>query len=336
MKAWAIQNGFGLEHLQPLERPDPSPGSGEVLIRVRAVSLNYRDLLVTKGMYNPKLALPRVIASDGAGEVIGIGAGVKRVAVGDRVASIFMQGWIDGHLNEQRSKTALGGDVDGMLAEQVVLSEEGVVKFPSHLSFEEAATLPCAAVTAWHALLANGLKAGDTVLLQGTGGVSIFALQFARMHGAKALITSGHDLKLQRAIDLGANEGTNYKSSPDWEKWAREKTGGVGVDQVIEVGGAGTLERSMRAVRVGGSIALIGVLSGGSGTVNPLSVLMRSLVVRGIFVGSRAMFEAMNRAIELQKMRPVIDHVFGSSEVVAALRHMENGAHFGKIVIRLA
>ena len=335
MKCVAIENGFGLENLRVVERPEPAPGPNDVLIRVRAASLNYRDLLVAKGAYNPRLPLPRVICSDGAGEVARVGPAVKRIKVGDRVAGAFMQGWTDGALTEAKSRTALGGDLDGMLAEYVVLNEEGVVPIPSHLTFEEAATLPCAGVTAWHALIAGGVKAGDTVLLQGTGGVSIFALQFAKLHGARVLITSGSDEKLGRAKGMGADEGTNYRASPDWEKWAREETGGVGVDQVIEVGGAGTLERSMRAVRVGGTISLIGVLSGGAGTVNPLPILMRSVTVRGIFVGSRAMFEAMNRAIELARLRPIVDRVFEFSHAADALRHLESGAHFGKVVVRV-
>lgn len=331
MKAWIIDGGFGLENLKTVERPEPKPGHGQIVVRVRAVSINYRDLLVTKGLYNPKMPLPRMPGSDGAGEVIAVGAGVSRVKVGDRVAAIFHQRWLSGGITESLSKSTLGGDLDGMLAEQVVLSEDGVVAIPEHLSFAEAATLPCAAVTAWNALVEGGIRAGDAVLVQGTGGVSIFALQFAKMSGARVFITSSSDVKLQRASDLGATAGVNYRTNPDWEKWARAQTG-TGVDHVVEVGGTGTLEKSIRAVRTGGHIALIGVLAGGT-AMNPLPILMKSVRLRGIFVGSRSMFEEMNRAISAHQLRPIIDRVFPFAEFPAALKHIESAAHFGKIVV---
>jgi NADPH:quinone reductase-like Zn-dependent oxidoreductase len=280
------------------------------------------------------MPLPRVPCSDGAGEVVAIGPGVTRVAVGDRVCGTFMQKWLAGRINDAVGRSTLGGDLDGMLAERVVLSEEGVVKFPAHLTYEEAATLPCAALTALNALAEGGLRAGETVLLQGTGGVSIFALQLAKLFGARVLITSGSDEKLKRALDMGAAAGVNYRQNQDWDKWARSQTGSEGVDHVVEVGGAGTLERSCRAVRTGGHIALIGVLSG-TGTVNPMPILMKSIRVRGIFVGSRAMFEEMNRAIELHKLRPVIDTTFSFDEFPRALTHLESGTHFGKIVVNV-
>jgi NADPH:quinone reductase-like Zn-dependent oxidoreductase len=333
MRAWTIP-AFGLDDLQLTDRPEPTPGPGQVAVAVRAVSLNYRDLMIVKGLYNPRMPLPRVPCSDGAGEVVAVGPGVSRVAVGDWVCGIFMQRWFTGRINDAVARSTLGGDIDGVLAERVVLSEEGVTKYPAHLSAEEGATLPCAAVTAWNALAEGGLRAGETVLLQGTGGVSIFALQIAKLFGARALITSGSDEKLARAIPLGASAGVNYRTTPDWDKWARSQTGGIGVDHIVEVGGSGTLERSFKAVRTGGHIALIGVLAG-TGAVNPMPVLMRSLNVRGIFVGSRAMFEDMNRAFELHQTRPVIDRVFAFDEFPAALRHLEAGAHFGKVVIRV-
>lgn len=333
MRAWTIADGFGLDHLRPAERPDPQPGPGQVAVAVRAVSLNFRDLLVAKGLYNPKMALPRIPCSDGAGEVVAVGPGVGRVAVGDRVCGTFFQRWVSGPITDAAGRSALGGEIDGMMAERVVLSEEGVVKFPAHMSFEEAATLPCAALTAWNALAEGGLRAGQTVLLQGTGGVSVFALQIARLFGARPLITSGSDEKLERATKMGAAAGTNYRTNPDWDKWARTQTGG-GADHVVEVGGAGTLERSCRAVRTGGHIALIGVLSG-TGTVNPLPILMRSITVRGIFVGSRAMFEDMNRAFELHQVRPVIDRAFAFDQFPEALKYLESGTHFGKVVVRV-
>ena len=334
MRAWIIPS-FGLDNLRIEERPEPTPGPGQVVVAVRAVSLNYRDLLIVRGQYNPRMSLPRVPCSDAAGEVVALGPGVTRVAVGDRVCGTFMQGWVAGRINDTHARTGLGGDIDGVLAERVLLSEQGVVKYPSHLTVEEAATLPCAAVTAWNALADGGLRAGETVLLQGTGGVSIFALQIARQFGARVLMTSGSDDKLARAIQMGASAGVNYRTTPDWDKWARSQTGGFGVDHIIEVGGAGTLERSFKAVRTGGHIALIGVLAG-VGSVNPMPVLMRSLTVRGIFVGSREMFEDMNRAFELHQTRPVIDRAFRFDEFPAALEHLESGTHIGKIVIRLA
>ena len=331
MRCWTIDGGFGIANLKQTERPEPRPAPGQIVVRVRAVSLNFRDLLVTKGLYNPKMPLPRIPCSDGAGEVIAVGDGVSRVKVGDRVAAIFHQKWLSGEISEAVARAALGGDIDGMMAEQVLLPEEGVVHIPSHLSFGEAATLPCAAVTAWNALIHGGLKAGDTVLVQGTGGVSIFALQFAKLTGARTFVTSGSDAKLKRAIELGATAGTNYKTNPDWDKWARSQTG-IGVDHIVEVGGAGTLERSIKAVRMGGHIALIGVLSG-QGTINPLPLLMKSVRLRGIFVGSRSMFEDMNRAIAAAGLKPVIDRSFGFDEFPAALQYMESAGHFGKIVI---
>jgi len=334
MRAWVLANGFGFEALRIVDRTEPEPGTGQVVVGVRAVSLNYRDLLIVRGQYNPKMPLPRVPCSDAAGEVVATGPGVSRVAVGDRVCGTFMQRWIAGRLTDTVGRSALGGDLDGVLAERVLLSEEGVVKYPAYLTAEEAATLPCAALTAWNALAEGGLRAGQTVLLQGTGGVSIFALQIARMFGARALITSGNDEKLARAIQTGAHAGTNYKTAPDWDKWARAETGGQGVDHVVEVGGAGTLERSFKAVRTGGHIALIGVLAG-TGTVNPMPVLMRHLTVRGIFVGSRSMFEDMNRAFEVHQTRPVVDAVYRFDEFPKALRHLESGSHFGKVVVRI-
>jgi NADPH:quinone reductase-like Zn-dependent oxidoreductase len=334
MRAYEIRDGIGLDHLTLVERPRPEPGPREVLLRVRAVSLNYRDLLVVKGLYNPKMKLPRVPCSDGAGVVEAVGRGVTRVKAGDRVTGAFMPGWVEGQISEDKARSALGGGVDGVLAEYVVLPEDGVVPVPEHLGDEEAATLPCAAVTAWHALITAGkVKAGDAVLIQGTGGVSLFALQFARLLGARVIGTSSSDAKLDRARALGLADGINYRTTPDWGDRVRQLTG-AGVDHVVEVGGAGTLGQSLRAVRMGGLISLIGVLSGG-GEVNPMPVLMKNVRVQGIYVGSRAMFEAMNRAIALHKLRPVVDRVFPFEQAADALRHMESGAHFGKIVIKV-
>lgn len=334
MKAFAISSGFGLDNLDFLNRPDPTPGPGQVLVRVRAASLNYRDLLVAKGHYNPRLQFPRVLGSDAAGEVVAVGDGVSQWKPGDRACGCFFQNWTDGPITDAALKSTAGSDRDGVFAELALFEAGGLVAIPTGLSFEEAATLPCAAVTAWHGLAVGGCGPGKTVLLQGTGGVSIFALQFAKALGARAIITSGHDDKLARTRPLGADAGTNYKANPDWDKWARTETDGSGVDLVIEVGGAGTLERSAKAARTGGVIALIGVLAGG-GTFNPMNVLMKSLTVQGIFVGSRAMFEAMNRCIAETGIKPVIDRAFPFAQAADAFRYLESGAHFGKVVLAM-
>jgi NADPH:quinone reductase-like Zn-dependent oxidoreductase len=334
---------FGVDHLQRVELPMLQIAPGMVLIKVHAVSLNYRDLMMVKGFYNPKMALPRIPCSDGAGEVAAIGEGVSRVQVGDRVCGIFMQRWLDGPLTAEKSKAALGGDVDGMLAEYVLLDQDGVVRFPEHLSYEEAATLPCAGVTAWNALHHAGepphaALPGETIVIQGTGGVSIFALQFAKLLGARVIGTSSSDEKLTRAVALGLDTGCNYKERPDWSGWVSEVTGGQGADRIIEVGGAGTFGQSLRATRVAGMIAQIGVLSGAA-TSEPLAltpILHKQLRVQGIYVGSRAMFEEMNAAIAKAGMRPVIDRVFGFDQVREAFLYMQSASHFGKIVIHVA
>jgi NADPH:quinone reductase-like Zn-dependent oxidoreductase len=342
MRAYVVRQ-FGLECLEQLELPMLQIESGMVLIRVHAVSLNYRDLMVVKGQYNARMALPRIPCSDGAGEVVAIGDGVDRVRVGDRVCGIFMQRWLDGPLTAERSKAALGGDVDGMLAEYALLAEDGVVRFPEHLSYDEAATLPCAGVTAWNALHHAGepgdpARGGEAIVIQGTGGVSVFALQFAKLMGARVIGTSSSDAKLERARWLGLDGGCNYRVRPEWWKWVSEETDGVGADRIIEVGGAGTFAQSLRATRVGGMVAQIGVLSGGA-TTEPLAltpILHKQLRVQGIYVGSRAMFNEMNTVIAEAGMRPVVDRVFGFEEVWEAFSYMESGSHFGKIVIRVA
>jgi len=335
MHAYRIHEFGGPETLKRDDLPTPTPGPGEVLIKVKAVSLNYRDLLISKGHYNPKLPLPRIPLSDGAGEVTATGPGATRFKPGDRVAACFMPAWTAGPIDDSKARSALGGEIDGTLAEEVVMPEEGLVSIPDHLSFEEAATLPCAAVTAWHALVdSGGIKPGDTVLTLGTGGVSIFALQFAKLAGARVIATSSHDEKLSRLREMGASAVINYKTTPEWDRQALALTQGRGVDHVVEVGGAGTLPRSFRAVRRGGHIALIGVLSG-VGDANPMPILMKGIRVQGIFVGSRTMFEAMNRAITVSQLHPVIDRVFEFQDVLAAFKHLESGSHFGKVVVRI-
>lgn len=334
MQAFVIRGGFGLGHLALESRPDPAPGPGQVLVRIRAASLNYRDLLVARGEYNPRLPLPRVLGSDGAGEVVAAGAGVTRWKPGDRVAGCFFQEWPGGPLTDAAARSALGADRDGVLAERVVFEEGGLVAAPAHLSFEEAATLPCAAVTAWHALQLAGVGAGSTVLVQGTGGVSVFALQLAKALGARVLLTTRSADKAARATALGADAVCVTADTPAWEKWAWEQTGKRGVDLVVEVGGAGTMERSLRAVRYGGHVGLIGVLSG-PGSFNPILAVMKGVTVHGIFVGSRAHFEGLNAVLEAHHSRPVVDRVFPLSETPAAFRHLEAGGHVGKVVVAL-
>lgn len=334
MKAFEIRE-FGIDALAETERQTPKPGPGEVLVRLLAASLNYRDLSVVKGLYNPKLKRPMIPLSDGAGIVEEIGPGVMRVQKGDRVAACFMQMWTDGPPKHEYGASALGGAIDGVLREFAVFSENGLVAVPDALSDEEAAALPCAGVTAWHALF-EGAPAipGETVLLQGTGGVSTFALQFAKAAGLRTILTSSSDEKLARAKQLGADETVNYKSSPEWDQEARKLTGGAGVDRIVEVGGSGTMPRSLRAIRTNGVISVIGVLSGREATVSPTGILMNSVRLHGIYVGSRAMFERMNRAIEQHKIRPVVDRVFPWTEIREALRYMEGQQHFGKICLR--
>ncbi len=334
MKAFEIQQ-FGIDNLALVEREKPSLKPNEVLVKIHAASLNYRDLMMVKGLYNPRLKVPSVPFSDGAGEVVEVGENVTKWKIGDRVCPIFTQGWSEGEPSAAKNKTTLGGgDNDGVLREFGAFDENGLVKIPAHLSFEEAATLPCAAVTAWNALVVSGkLKAGETVLTQGTGGVSIFALQIARIFGAKVFSTSSSDEKLSKLRELGASETINYKNTPDWDKEVLKLTEKQGVDHVAEVGGAGTLGKSINAVKTGGHIAVIGILTG-AGEINPTSILMKLVKLQGLLVGSRQMFEDMNRAIEVSQLKPVIDKVFPFEKAREALKYLESGAHFGKIVIK--
>lgn len=336
MQAVELQNEFSVDSLHVVERPRPTPGAGQVLVEWDAWSLNYRDLLMVKGLYNPKLRLPFTPLSDGAGRIAEVGAGVSRVKTGDRVAGNFMQTWIDGEVTDAKAKSALGGALPGILEEYSVLDAEGVVLIPEHLTTEEAATLPCAAVTAWNGLITEGnIQAGNTVLIQGTGGVSLFALQFAVTRGARVIATSSSDEKLARVREMGAAETINYRTTPEWSSRVLELTGGQGVDHVVEVGGAGTLGQSLRAVRMGGQISLIGVLAAGvTGQFNPTPILMKGVRLQGIFVGNRVMFETMNAALAQHKVHPVIDRVFEFKDFQDSLRHLESGAHFGKIVVR--
>jgi NADPH:quinone reductase-like Zn-dependent oxidoreductase len=330
-------NEFGIDNLILVERDMPAPGAGEVLVKIRAVSLNYRDLMVVRGEYNPRARFPFVPLSDAAGEVVEVGESVTKWKLGDRVCAVYAPGWVEGETSAEKARTALGGGgaAAGTAAGFRIFNEQGLVKMPGHLSYEEAATLPCAAVTAWNALAVSGnLKAGETVLTLGTGGVSVFAVQFAKLFGARVIATSSSDEKLEKIKWLGADETINYKEREDWERAVYELTGKVGVDHVVEVGGAGTLARSVKAVRHAGHVAVIGVLSKGF-DFDPTPVLMKGIRIQGIFVGSRVMFEDMNDAIEESVLRPVIDKTFEFAEMKEAMRYMESGAHFGKVVVTI-
>lgn len=334
MRVCEIQE-FGIDNLVFSERAIVRPTFNQVLVKMAAASLNFRDYMMVGGKYNPKLKRPVVPLSDGAGVVEEVGPDVTRFKVGDRVAGCFFQKWIEGPPTREKSTSALGGAIDGVLSEYRTFSEDGLIAIPGHLSFEEAATLPCAGVTAWNALFEQfAMAPGETVLLQGTGGVSIFALQFAAAAGLRTIITSSSDAKLARAESLGAHDLINYRNVPEWDAEARRLTGGEGVDKVIEVGGSDTLPKTLRAVRTGGAVSVIGVLSGGEAAISPSALLMNSLRVSGIYVGSRLMFERMNRAIALHKIKPVIDQVFAWTEIKEALRHMQSQTHFGKICLK--
>jgi NADPH:quinone reductase-like Zn-dependent oxidoreductase len=332
MRQFTIRPGAGIDGLTLVEADRPDPGRGQVLVRVRATSLNFRDLMIANGHYPGADASAIVPLSDGAGEVVALGDGCTRFAIGDRVAGIFMQSWVGGGIVDADVGTALGGAIDGMLAEYRLFSESGLVSIPAHLSFEEAATLPCAAVTAWNALFgARALQPGQTVLTLGTGGVSIFALQLARAAGARVIATSSSDEKLDRARALGATETINYRDVPEWQDEVRRLTHGRGVDVVVEVGGPGTLARSVAATARDGWVQMIGVLS--MAQIDPLPILTGGVIVRGIMVGSREMFEALNRALSAHEIRPAIDRTFAFEDAASAYRHLQSAQHFGKVVI---
>ena len=334
MNVWEIQNAYGLDHLAIAEKPEPKPQAGQIVVAMKAASLNYRDLMTVKG-YGGAFPLPLVPFSDGAGDVVAVGDGVTRVKAGDKVCPLFFQSWLSGPVSFESRMKALGGSVPGVLQQKMLIAAEGVSKYPAHLSYEEAATLPCAGLTAWRAITVEApISAGQTVLVQGTGGVSIFALQFAKALGAKVIATSSSDAKLERARALGADQTINYKTTPDWGAKARELTGGKGVDVVVEVGGENTLNQSFDAARVGGSIVIIGVLGGFTTPVVVPVVFSKNLHIHGISVGSREQFDDMCAHIDRWKLKPVVDKTFPFDEVPAALRLMEAGGHFGKIAVR--
>jgi len=335
MKVFQLQDDWSIDNLTLTKRPRPEPGPGQVLLQLKAASLNYRDLVVPQRGYGALTGtLPLIPISDGVGEVIAIGEGVRRVVVGDRVCPVMIQSWISGPPTMEKLSSTLGGPLDGVMTEYMVLSEQGVAKTPEHLSNEEAATLPCAALTAWSAIVTDGqVKAGDRVLVQGTGGVSLFALQFAKLHGAHVIVTSSSDEKLQRAINLGADEGINYLSTPEWGKEVKRMTGAEGVDLIIEVGGQKTLPQSLRAIRAGGMICLIGVLSGLNMDVSLGLIVTRKVRLQGITVGNRDGMEAMMRAISQHSLKPVIDRTFAFEKLRDALDYLAHSVHFGKVCI---
>lgn len=337
MRAWEIVSDDGVDALALNDRPVPEPGPGEVLVKVHASAINYRDLSTIEDPVSRGLPYPSVPNSDAAGEIAALGAGVSGFDVGARVAGCFFADWPAGPITAAAMASALGGARPGVLAEYVVLPAGGVVAVPAHLSDREAATLPCAALTAWHALSEPvAVKPGETVLLLGTGGVSAFAQQFCRLMGANTIVTSSSDAKLARMRALGAGETVNYRDTPDWEKAVLEMTGGVGVDRVVEVGGPGTLQKSITATKVGGHIALIGILTGAQGAVTPTDIMRKSITLRGIYVGHRRMFEDMNRAIAAHELAPVIDETFAFEDARDAYHRMRAGSHFGKLVIDVA
>jgi NADPH:quinone reductase-like Zn-dependent oxidoreductase len=337
MRAYVVPAGCrNSGDIRPVERPDPVPGPSQVLVRIRAASLNYRDQAVAMGAYfGGPLTRDTIPLSDGAGDVVAVGPGVTRFRPGDRVVATFNQIPPDG--SPFSAGQALGGPLDGVLAELVVLFEDGVLPIPEGLSYDEAACLPCAGVTAWHALMHAGrpLTAGDTVLALGTGGVSTFALQFAAAAAARVIVTSSSDEKIARGRSLGASDGINYRTTPEWDQEVLKLTRGRGVDCVIEVGGVGTLNRSFQSLAVGGKVVLIGLLAGRNGDVNPYTLMPKRGNLHGIFVGDRTMFVEMNKAIEASGIRPVVDKVFAFDDALAAYRHQASGNFVGKVVIRM-
>lgn len=335
MKAYELQQ-FGLTGFQRVERDVPEPGPGQVRLRMSAASLNYHDLATAMGMANPRMKLPVVPLSDGCGVVDAVGAGVSRVKVGDRVTTTFFPAWLSGRPTRERLTGVPGEHIDGCLQEFMLLGQDSVVAVPAHLSDVEAATLPCAALTAWRSIVVEGqVKAGDRVLLQGSGGVSIFALQFCRMLGAEVIMTTSSADKAERLLDLGAHHIINYREHPEWSRRVRELTGGEGVDHVVEVGGSGTFNQSLRSIRIGGHVSMIGVLTGVADVIPTALIMSLNATVKGITVGSREDFESMNRAIAVAGIKPVIGQTLAFDEAVDAYRLMQEAGHFGKICLRI-
>ena len=336
MQVYQIKAGQQIAGFEQVQRGVVAPAAHEVRVRMQAVSLNYRDLMIAQGRYPGISDVPVIPCSDGAGEIVAVGAEVKRFCVGDRVAGTFFPEWINGAPTPQNTAGALGAAVDGMLAEEVVLHEEAAVAIPVHLNYAEAAAIPCAGVTAWNALFVEGrAKPGDSVLLLGTGGVSIWALQLAKAAGLRTIITSSSDEKLGRARALGAAATINYKTMPEWQEEVLRITGGRGVDLVLEVGGQGTLTRSISSARMGGTIVIIGGVSGFGGEINPAVLIGGAKRLAGIFVGSRSMFEELGKFLEVAEIHPVIDRIFPFNQAREAYMHLERAGHFGKVVIEV-
>jgi NADPH:quinone reductase-like Zn-dependent oxidoreductase len=334
LRVFELYQEEGFDALQLVDRPRPDIAAGSVRVRVRAVSLNYRDLMVARG--SKKRARRIVPVSDGAGDVIEVGSGVQRLAIGDRVAAAFFPTWVDGPFAEEHHGSALGGSVDGMLAEEVVLPERAWVKIPSSYSFEQASTLPCAGVTAWHALFeAATVTPATTVLVQGGGGVSTFALQLARAAGASVIATSSSSDKRSRLEQMGAATTIDYTADARWGETARAAAAGGGVDLVVEVGGAGTFDQSVASLRYGGHMSLLGILAGTQGPINTYAIFHKNIRIRGVYVGSVAMFERLVRVLERSRVEPVIDRVFPFQDARAAYEYLASGAHFGKVVIKV-
>lgn len=337
MKAYRLNPPGAARAWEPITLPDPSPGPGEVLIRVRAASLNYREIMIAKGTYGIPPKKDCIPVGDGAGEVLAVGVGVTTFAVGDRVAAGLFPTWTKGLFSLSDYGSALGAARDGTLCERMVLPASGLVAVPAHLSYQEAATLPCAALTAWHAVMESGahLLPGATVLTLGTGGVSLFAIQLAHAAGCRVIATSSSDDKLARLRELGATHGINYRTSPAWWDDVKRLTDGAGADLVVEVAGA-TINRSLDAVAFGGTVSVIGTVGGND--AEPFSargLFAKCARMYGVAVGSIEMFQRMNRAIAAHLIRPVIDSVHDFDRANEALARLESGVHFGKIVIRV-
>ncbi len=325
---------FGVEKLELVSAAPLSLGARDVRLKINAVSLNYRDLLMVRGLYNPRQKLPLVPCSDAACTIVEVGAAVRRWKVGDRVSPLFAQRWHAGSPTRDKLSSTLGGPLDGTLRDEMVVDEDAIVRVPAHMSDEEASTLPCAALTAWSALVTQGqLAPGETVLVEGTGGVSLAALQIARLMGARVIVTSQSDAKLERAKALGAFAGINYKTTPGWGKVAKE-IAGDGVDHVVDVGGGATVAEALKAVRPGGIVSIIGVLSGTSAELSLLPVLMQNVRLQGVLVGHGESFAKMNAALEIAGIRPVVDKIFPLEDARAAFEHLASGTHFGKVVLR--
>ncbi|MDQ8728096.1 NAD(P)-dependent alcohol dehydrogenase [Bradyrhizobium sp. LHD-71] len=336
MKAYELLGPEGIDGLRLVEKPIPAPGAGQVLVRLKAATLNYRDLLTVKGGYGSRQKFPLIPLSDGAGVVESVGAGVTTFAPGDRVIGSFFEGWLGGEPNPSKMRTSLGGAVDGVLCEYRLWPSQALVRTPDHLTDAEAASLPCAALTAWSAVVKLGnTRPGQIVLTQGTGGVSMFALQFAKMVGARVIATSSSEAKIAKLKQLGADITINYRATPEWGKLARQETG-QGVDLVVEVGGVGTLNESIRATKIGGTIAFIGVLAGQPQAEPRISLMvMQQQRLQGTTVGSVEDLQAMVDAITTNRMKPVMDSTFTFADAKEAFAYMASGAHFGKVAIAI-